>query len=285
MLSLRRCGYHGIECWMQRGYKLCLLFGPLALWLPLLSKPVSVEPGVGAIIQRSVQANQTDWKAAPEYQYTDRSREKGGSKTWLDEMIEGSPYHRLVAVNGLPLPPAEETQEQEKLDQTIARRRSETPEARARRIASYQRDRRRDHVLMEQLTDGMNFTFEGRQRVGSYECYVLQAKPRPGYRPPNTQAEVLTGMRGRLWIDTQSYQWVKVEATVVHPVSIEGFLARVEPGTRFELEEEPVGNGVWLPKHFSMSARAKVLLVFTYRTRQEDWYSGYRQVPSPAGSR
>jgi hypothetical protein len=41
---------------------------------------------------------------------------------------------------------------------------------------------------------------------------------------------VLTGMEGKLWIDEKTFQWVKVEATVIRPVSIEGFLAEVEPG-------------------------------------------------------
>jgi hypothetical protein len=49
-------------------------------------------------------------------------------------------------------------------------------------------------------------------------------------------------MQGKLWIDKDSFQWVKVEAQVMHPVSIEGFLAKVEPGTHFELEKEPVAT-------------------------------------------
>jgi len=30
-------------------------------------------------------------------------------------------------------------------------------------------------------------------------------------------------MEGKLWIDEKTFQWVKVEATVIRPVSIEGF--------------------------------------------------------------
>lgn len=46
-----------------------------------------------------------------------------------------------------------------------------------------------------------------------------------------------------------------VEATVIHPVSIEGFLAQVEPGTQFKLEKMPVADGIWLPKHFVSHVR------------------------------
>jgi hypothetical protein len=128
----------------------------------------------------------------------------------------------------------------------------------------------------------MNFTFLREEQLGAYKCYVLRATPRPGYRPPNTESQVLTGMRGRLWIDEASKQWVKVQASVMSPVSIEGFVARVEPGTRFELEKRPVGGGLWFKSHFSMAARTKILLVFTYRSQEEDWYSSYRPAGSPS---
>jgi hypothetical protein len=95
---------------------------------------------------------------------------------------------------------------------------------------------------MQQLTEAFDFTLAGEERMGNHRVYVLDATPRAGYKPPNTETEVLTGMRGKLWIDKKTYQWVKVEAEVIHPVSIAGFLAKVEPGNRFELEKIPVGN-------------------------------------------
>ena len=47
-------------------------------------------------------------------------------------------------------------------------------------------------------------------------------------------------MEGTLWIDRDTFQWVKVEAQVTRPVKIVGFLAEVEPGTHFELEKKPI---------------------------------------------
>ncbi len=82
--------------------------------------------------------------------------------------------------------------------------------------------------------------------------------------------------RGRLWIDAKTYQWVKVEAHVVHPVSIAGFLARVEPATFFELEEAPVGDGIWLPSHLAMRSRARILYAFRHNTQADETYFNYR---------
>ena len=238
---------------------------------------------VETIIQRSVEANERDWKADPEYNYFERDVENGVSKTNHVTMIEGSPYYRLTEINGKRLSESEQAKEERKLQQAIAERRHESAQQRAARIAQYQKDRKRDHLMMEQLTKAFNFTLTGEQKLGDFQVYVLQATPRPGYVPPNRDTRVLTGMNGTLWIDKQSYQWVKVEAQVIHPVSIEGFLARVEPGTEFELEKTPVGDGVWLPTRFRMKAHARILALFSHNEQEEDSYWDYQKTAAASG--
>jgi hypothetical protein len=66
------------------------------------------------------------------------------------------------------------------------------------------------------------------------------------------ETKVLTGLKGKLWIDESSFRWVKVQAEAVKPVSIVGFLARVEPGTQFELRERPINAENWLAHLFRM---------------------------------
>jgi hypothetical protein len=258
-------------------------------WLTILLTVLSVaavafaQPDVATIIQRSVEVSNADWQAAPQYDHFERDRQPdGGTRTCEVMMIHGSDYQRLVAVNGQPLAPEDQAKEQQRLEQVIAQRQAESPSQRAQRIAKYERDRKRDHMLMEQLVVAFDFKLLGEQKLGPYDVYELQATPRRGYRPPNTETKVLTGMEGKLWIDKQTYQWVKVEAEVLHPVSIAGFLAQVQPGTRFELEKVPVDDGIWLPKHFSMKAHAKVLFFFSHRTQEDETYFDYHKA-SPSG--
>src|SRR5215471_15537328 len=85
------------------------------------------------------------------------------------------------------------------------------------------------NASVEKMKNAFDFKLLGQQKKGSRDTYVLEAMPRPGYQPVNTETEVLTGMQGKLWIDKKSFEWVRVEAQVVRPVTIEGFLARVEP--------------------------------------------------------
>ena len=237
------------------------------------------QPDVQGIVARSVAANAEDWAAAPDYNFTECDRNATGKKTFDVMMIYGSPYYRLVAKNDEPLTATENSHEQQRLEMTIAQRRAESPRETARRIAKYRRDSERDRLLMSQLTEAFDFRLEGQQKLGSHDVYVLKATPRSGYHPVNLETQVLTGMEGTLWIDRQTFQWVKVEAHVVHPVSIEGFLARVQPGTFFELENAPVGGGIWLHSHFAMRSRAKVLLAFNRNGQEEETYSDYRPAP------
>ncbi len=250
---------------------------PTLAALRLQSVSDSVTPDeVKLILQRSVEAGKTSWKAAPGYEYVETDVQKdGGTKTFAELMILGSPYERLIAIDGKPLSPDQEAQEQKKLTATISRRRNESPEERNQRLAKYEKIRKRDRSLMEEFTKAFDFACIGEQEVGGREAYVLEATPRPGYQPPNRETEVLKGTKGRLWIDKQSFNWVKAEAEVIKPVPIVGFLARVEPGTHFELDAMPISNDIWLPSHFSMKTRAKVLLVFSHESEADESYYGY----------
>lgn len=248
---------------------------PILLLLPAVvtpAKPVNVLN----IIQRSVQANDADWASAPHYDHFETDYEIGGARTYAVIMIEGSPYQQLIEVNGEPLSPAQKAAELQKLELAIAQRQSESLAQRSARILKFAKDRSRDHLLMTQLTSAFNFQLVGEQKLDAREVYVLRATPRPGYQPPNLQARALTGMEGMLWVDKTTFQWVKVEAQVIRPVTIAGFLAEVEPGTRFELEKAPVAAGIWLPKRFAMQVRAKILFLVNHISREDQSFFHYR---------
>jgi hypothetical protein len=248
------------------------MMGALLLWPP----SAIAQEDVATILHRSAEANNRDWAASPEFDNFERDRNKDGDKTYAVTMLYGSPYQRLIAVNGHSLSPAKQKDEQEKYEKAVAEREHESPERKAQRIARYQAERKRDHTLIEQMTEAFDFHSQGKRLLNGYKVYVLKATPRPGYKPPDRDSQVLTGMEGTLWIDQKTFQWVKVEAHVMHPVRIEGFLAEVEPGTRFELENRPVTSDIWLASHFSMRSNAKVMLLFHRKAAEDDTYFNYQ---------
>ena len=245
------------------------------------------------IVSRSAAANTADWKAQPEYAYRERSETaklaSNGEinsrqvKTYEVMMIEGSPYNRLISVNGEPLSAVQEQQEKRNLTREIKKRQSESPSDRENRIAKYRKDRAEERLLMQQMTSAFKFTLVGEQNVDGIACYVLDAKPDPDYKPPVEKARVLTGMEGRLYISKAGYHWVKVEARVISPVDFGFFIAKVSPGTKFELLQAPVGD-VWLPKQFSQSVNASVLGFYGVRSHEKDTFSEYHRAALDASA-
>jgi hypothetical protein len=256
----------------------------LQLWLTLAftalaSGQDAPPPAIDAaeIVRRSIEANKEDWKQLPHFDYFLREHEGNGSKTYLSHMILGSRYNELVAVNNQPLPPEAAAKEKQKLESEIRARQNETPERRDERIRNFRKDMERNQLFMAELGEAFDFTLVKTDEMNGVRVHVLAAKPRRGYQPPNMQAKALTGMEGTMWIDAETFHWVKVQAQVVRPVSIEGFLARVLKGTHFELDQIRVEEGIWLPSRFVMQSRAKVLLVFSRSDHDYEEYFDYRR--------
>src|SRR6266567_7232120 len=245
------------------------------------------------IIKKAVAATEANLKEAPKYGFIERDVEsrKDSPKTvksYQVLMIEGSPYNKLIAVNDRPLSKAEEQAEQQKLQATTWNRQHEGPHERARRINAYRKERDHDHTMMQEMAAAFNFKLTGETKLDGHDVYEFVATPKPGYVPPNRDAKVLTGMKGKLWIDKATYQWVKVEAEVIRPVNFYGFLAKVGPGTRFELEQEPIAGSLWLPKHFASRVYATALGFINENSLDDETYRDYRPLRNQepgAGSR
>jgi hypothetical protein len=247
--------------------------------LALLAAPSAnmATPDVSEILRQSVAANHRNLLAAADYDHCERVLTRDGTKTYDVTMVLGTPYQRLTEINGRPLSDGEQQREQQKLDAARAARERESADERATRLGKDDKDRRRNRLLLDQLPEAFTFTLEGEQKIGRFDAYVLRATPRRDYQPPTLEAQVLTGMEGRFWIERNSFQWIKAEAAVVRPVSIASFLARVDPGTQFTLEQTPVSPDVWMPAHFSMRTRGRLLLLLKQRTQMDATYYDYRR--------
>jgi hypothetical protein len=241
---------------------------------------------VADLVKRSSDNTERNWKEAPKYIFTERDvNEKldssGGTKTrkvrtYEVMVLDGSNYNKVIAINDKPLSPEEQRAENEKLAREHYRRQHESDADRQKRIAKYQHERQQDHMMMREMTRAFDYKLVGQETVQGRACWVLDATPKPGYVPVNRDARVLTGMKGKLWIDKQDVQWVKVAAEVVQPVSFYA-VATVGPGTRFELEQRPVGDGIWLPAHFGVKVNSTVLAVFSHNSLDDETYSNYRR--------
>lgn len=242
-------------------------------------------PSAQEIVKKSVANTQADWHAAPRYNFMERDAGNDRpEKTYRVLMLDGSPYNELIAINGEKLNGAEAEQQTDRLRRETAKRQHETPEEKRKRVAEYDRERHQDDALLQEMIRAMDFRLEGEDTIDGHRCFVLEGNPKPGYQPVSRETKVLKGMRGRLWIDEQQFQWVKVQAEVFRPVQFGLFIAAVQPGTQFTLEQRPVGNSLWLPSHFSMRVRTRVLHMWSHNSADDETYWDYRLSRSAAAS-
>jgi len=245
---------------------------------------IAAQPPNGQeLVRRSVNTIEADWKQAPNYTFVERDVESKKDKaptinTYQVLMIEGSPYNRLIAVNDRPLNQTEQATEQQKLEIETAKREHESSRENNKRTAKYVKERTQNSALLKAMADAFDFQLTGEETVNGHDCWVLNAKTKPGYQPKSRETKVLTGMQGQLWIDKAQYQWVRVKAEVIKPVSFYGFFAKVGPGTNFVLEQEPVSDKIWLPKKFSMRVKASALGMINENSADEETYAEYKHI-------
>jgi hypothetical protein len=241
-------------------------------------------PSPDEIIRQSMIASARDWAASPQYDYFDRKRTSDGVRTSAVTMILGTPYERLISIDDRPLSAADAAKEGKELAEEVAKRNAESPRQRADRIAEYHKTREQAHQIIEEMPRAFVYAVASTKKARGRTVYVLRAKPRAGYDPPNAASKVLTGMEGEFWIDTATYQWVHASARVLTPVSIAGFLVKVQPGTRFELDQMPIENDVWLPSHYEIRSRSSILFLFRHRMYEEHTYFNYHRSAAEADS-
>jgi len=238
---------------------------------------------VQEVVRRATSAMQADWAAAPDFAFVQRdlttSRGITTRKTHQVFIISGSDYYMPIAVDDEALPADQPRQELQKLSQEVARRSQETPQEAQRRSERYRKMREQNGVLLNEFTKAFDFTFAGEEVTNGHATYVLEARPRPVYRAPNRTEKILTGMQGRLWVDQESFHWVKAEAEVRKPVSIFGLFARVLPGTRMKLEMMPVTDLVWLVSRFGVDMRVSIFWRKSVKST-ESIFSGYEPAPA-----
>ena len=259
----------------------------LAIALAIACVAAAQTPDAHEIVERSVKAGEENWKIARNYTFLERTEERQVDsaahvkseevKTYDITLLEGSPYRRLVERNDHALPAVEERKEQEKLEKSIAERAKETPAGRERRMADYERQRKRQQETMHEVADAFDFKIAGQERVDGREVWILDATPRRDYHARSRDAKILPHVRGKLWIDQQTYHWVKLDAEVIDPVSWGLFLVRLDKGAHLKMDAARVNDEVWLPSRISVTASARIGIFKQLRVQEETTYRNFRK--------
>src|SRR5579885_1826122 len=269
------------------------LFAAIALGAADQTATPPADPGADSardIIRRSTVLDERNFRAAREYTFTERTVERKldaagrersvSSKTYEITFLFGLPYRRLVARDGRPLPAEEAREEEKKLGRAFSASQRQSQTERQRRASEYEKRRERTWAFLREVPDAFDFRLLGEEMLHGRPAYVIEAAPKPGYRPRNSEARLFTKLRGKLWIDKAELQWVKGEAETTDTIAFGVFLARLAPGSRLEFEQAKVNDEVWLPHRISYAGSGRVALVRTVHAGGEILYGNYRKFQS-----
>lgn len=237
-------------------------------------------PDARELVRRSVDLDQYNWKKARAYTYLERDREREGgktsSKTFEVTTLYGREFRRLVARDDKPLPPAGAAKERQRYDKAVAARAAESDEKRARQAAQADVEREKDRAFAREIPDAYDFRLLGEEKVDGHDSWIVSATPRPDFHPKDSRAKALAKLRGKIWIEKNDYEWVKVEGEVISPFKWGLFIASLNPGTNLQFVQTRINGEIWMPKTMTIRLDAR-LLFKKFDGDYENSFSNYRK--------
>ncbi len=234
-----------------------------------------------------MELDQNNWIKRADYTWVGRSRERhfdghdqvtsDHQEGWEIVVLDGLPFTRMLERDNKPLPADEQRKQQQKLDRETAKLESQSPEEKQRRAAEFEKSRRHERAFLLEIPDALDFHLDGSEQVDGQDVWVVSGVPKPGYHAKSREGAALSKIRGKMWIEKASCQWVRLEAETTATISFGLFLARMNPGAKLVLEQTRVADGVWLPKREYMTGKGRVALVKRIAEDEEITWSDYKK--------
>lgn len=253
---------------------------------PSIAAPSIAAPNIAAIVQQSLQRELLNARVLENYVYEaneatttyDVAGHPGKIESKLTEFmwVDGSRYKRLVEENGKRLSGAAAQREQRKLDEELAKRRQEPAHDREKRLAEDARRRQESRQTRDEVVKAFNFRLLGEENVAGVKCWKISADPKPGYEGQTRISRMFPKMRGTIWVHQQGYEWLRVEAETLDAITFGGFLAKLDKGARFSLEQMRINDELWALRQLNTRVTARALLMRFNQGQQID-FRNYRK--------
>ena len=234
------------------------------------------------ILKASVGGNDLDFEAPHDYvyledreiRYLDAKGAATDSHTETRESMElyGERYERLVRKDGASLSPKQARAEQEKFDKETNKRKQESADAKAKRLAE---ENQKNRACDAKFIDVFRFRVLGAENINGRPAWKVEADPIPD---GSSDCNLIKKFRLQIWIDQADKEWAKVVADNVAPVTWGGILVRAPVGALHLVDEMTRTNdGAWLPAYLRVRIDVKLILLKTVRMEVISTYSGYRK--------
>ncbi len=254
---------------------------------PKDGSPSLSEDQIRDLIRQVADADLQNDKKQRDYTYTERDEmrmldgkgrvKSTESKTYEVMELYGSEVHRLMAKDDKALSGDAARKEEERIQKVVARHANEDEKERQRRQERSEKRRDEDRQFVREVADAYNFHLAGVESPDGRETYVIDADPRPGYRPHLKEAGFLPKFRFRAWIDKSELEWKKLDIQCIDTVTFGLVLARLHKGSRVVVEQTRVNAEVWLPQHIAVKLDARIALLKGFNVEEDTTYRDYKK--------
>lgn len=259
----------------------------------LSEKPVTQEQ-LREIVRRAILNDQENYKYQKNLTHVEREQtEHLDSKDNIKKteivtrevfVLYGERVEHVLEKDDKPLTGDEARKEQEKFDKEVQKLKDESPDKRRKREEKFEKETKEDREFTDDGMNAFDFTLLGEEMVNGRPAYVIQGEPRKDYKPKVKHGDILKKLRGKVWIDIASNNWVKLDVEFTDTISFGLFLARIRPGTRMEAEQVLFRDELWLPREVNFKLDARVALLKQYfanvNLKFRDWkkFSTYSKI-------
>jgi hypothetical protein len=203
--------------------------------------------------------------------------DKGDKVRDVIESKDGS-VARLILRDGKPLTEEQDNNERQRLNEML-----QSPSAYAKHVKNDASGLKIADSLIRLMPEAMVYTYvPGQPQTGKNPGMievVLDYEPNPKFSPPTTTAEALTGLKGRVWIDTKTKYVVRMEGTIFRGINFGwGMLAHIYPGGKLTIEQTDAGGGRWIFTNFTEQLSVRALMVKTLNVKSNVEASEFKPV-------
>jgi hypothetical protein len=196
--------------------------------------------------------------------------------------MPGKTYKRLIAIDGVPLAPAElaqrDAEHRERMTAEAERNKNETPGQRAQRQYQEGKDRREREALMNDAFNVFEAKLVGRENVDGQQLVVATLTPLDNAKTTTREGKWMKKFHGRIWVSEADYQVARIEMEALEDLTIGwGVVGRIHEGTRLVFARRKVDGETWLPAEMRLEASGRTLLFRKFKIDMVTEYSDYRR--------
>ena len=190
------------------------------------------------------------------------------SETFQLSFYKGNRIRRLIEKNGKPLSEKEQIEEDKNVQKRVAEIEKEIAKQEARAAIAQSKtgtpDEDNRRISIAEVLRASRLVNPRRERFRGRDVVVFDFEPNPDFDFKNAKSflKFFGKTAGVMWIDERDKQVARLEAVLFDNFKIGGgFLANLKKGASFALEQERVGDEIWLPSVADVNLSVKVLLV------------------------